>query len=149
MFNYTLQLFSRILFSSILGCSLLVFSQLAFSHKKVVYQIDDAKVQGLKGLRNIRNHLDASPTSKITVVTLGGGVDILMEGAKDQVSNIEYGSLVSALKSRGVIFEVCEMTLKNRQLSRDQFILDVDFTPSGVVRIADLQYVNHYAYIKP
>ena len=77
------------------------------------------------------------------------GVDLLMEGAKDQKNNIEYGPLVSALKSRGVAFEVCEITLKNRNLSKDQFLLDADFTPSGVVRIADLQYVDHYAYIKP
>jgi len=28
---------------------------------KVVYHIDDAETQGLKGLRNIRNHLDVSP----------------------------------------------------------------------------------------
>ena len=68
---------------------------------------------------------------------------------KDKKNNIEYAPLIGALKSRGVRFEVCEITLKNRNLSKDQFILDTDFTPSGVVRIADLQYQNHFAYIKP
>ena len=72
-----------------------------------------------------------------------------MEGAKDQKNNIEYGPLVSALKSRGVVFEVCEITLKNRNLNKNQFLMDADFTPSGVVKIVDLQYVDHYAYIKP
>ena len=57
--------------------------------------------------------------------------------------------LVGALKSRGVRFEVCEITLKNRNLKKDQFILDTDFTPSGVVRVADLQYKDGFAYIKP
>ena len=115
----------------------------------VVYHIDDAQAQGLKGLRNIRNHLDVAPTTKILVVTHAQGVDLLMEGARDQKSNTEYTPLVSALKSRGVIFEVCEITLKNRNLKKDQFILDADYTPSGVVRIADLQFKSHYAYIKP
>jgi len=129
--------------------STIVFSSNAFAQTSVVYHIDDAQAQGLKGLRNIRNHLDTAPQTKIIVVTHATGVDLLMEGAKDQKNNIEYAPLVSALKSRGVVFEVCEITLKNRNLSKDQFLLDADFTPSGVVRIADLQYINHYAYIKP
>lgn len=116
---------------------------------EVVYHIDDAESQGIKGLRNIRNHLDVSPKTKVIVVTHANGVDIMMEGAKDQKNGIEYAPLVSALKSRGVRFEVCEITLKNRNLKKDQFILDTDFTPSGVVRVADLQYQNHFAYIKP
>ena len=115
---------------------------------KVVYHIDDAATQGLKGLRNIRNHLDVSPQTKIIVVTHANGVDILMEGGKDK-SGTEYAPLVAALKSRGVRFEVCEITLRNRNLKRDQFILDAEFTPSGVVRIADLQYKDKYAYIRP
>lgn len=116
---------------------------------EVVYHIDDAESQGIKGLRNIRNHLDVSPQTKIIVVTHANGVDILMEGSKDKKNGIEYAPLIGALKSRGVSFEVCEITLKNRNLKKDQFTLDADFTPSGVVRVADLQYQNHFAYIKP
>jgi intracellular sulfur oxidation DsrE/DsrF family protein len=116
---------------------------------KVVYHIDDAEAQGLKGLRNIRNHLDVSPQTTIIVVTHANGVDLLMEGAKDKKNNVEYAPLVGALKSRGVKFEVCEITLKNRNLKKDQFILDADFIPSGVVRVADLQYKDGFAYIKP
>ena len=116
---------------------------------EVVYHIDDAESQGIKGLRNIRNHLDVSPQTKIIVVTHANGVDIMMDGAKDKKNGIEYAPLVGALKSRGDRFEVCEITLKNRNLKKDQFILDTDFTPSGVVRVADLQYQNHFAYIKP
>jgi len=116
---------------------------------KVVYHIDDAESQGLKGLRNIRNHLDTSPETTIIVVTHANGVDLLMEGAKDKKNNVEYAPLVGALKSRGVKFEVCEITLKNRNLKKDQFTMDADFTPSGVVRVAELQYKDGFAYIKP
>jgi uncharacterized protein len=122
---------------------------IAATPTEVVYHIDDAESQGIKGLRNIRNHLDVAPQTKIVVVMHANGVDIMMEGAKDKKNGIEYAPLVGALKSRGVRFEVCEITLKNRNLKKDQFTLDADFTPSGVVRVADLQYQDHFAYIKP
>ena len=137
-------------FATLLGLGLMVAAPIpAFAQTSVVYHIDDAQVQGLKGLRNIRNHLDVSPDTKITVVTHANGVDILMDGGKDMKSNVDYGPLVGALKSRGVRFEVCEITLKNRNLKKEQFTLDADFTPSGVVRIADLQFKNNFAYVRP
>ena len=122
----------------------------ANAQDKVVYHIDNAEAQATKGLRNIRNHLDVAPDTKIVVVTHAEGVDFLMEGAKDKKNpNIDYASLVSALKARGVRFEVCEITLRNRNLKKDQFIMDAEFTPSGVVRIGQLQTREGYAYIKP
>lgn len=113
----------------------------------VVYHIDNAATQAVKGLRNIRNHLDVDPTAKITVVTHADGVDFLMEGAKDEKVG-EFAPLVSALVARGVKFEVCEITLRNRNLKKEQFVLDATFTPSGVVRLAKLQKEGA-AYIKP
>ncbi len=137
-------------FTALIGLSLFFIApSSAFAQTSVVYHIDDAQVQGLKGLRNIRNHLDVAPDTKITVVTHANGVDILMDGGKDLKSNVDYGPLVGALKSRGVRFEVCEITLKNRNLKKEQFTLDADFTPSGVVRITDLQFKNNFAYIRP
>ena len=35
---------------------------------EVVYHIDDAESQGLKGLRNIRNHLDVSPQTTLSLI---------------------------------------------------------------------------------
>ena len=122
----------------------------AFAQDKVVYHFDDTEAQATKGLRNIRNHLDVAPDTKIVVVTHAAGIDMLMEGARDKKNpNIDYASLVSALKARGVRFEVCEITLRTRNISKDKFIMDADFTPSGVVRIAQLQTREQYAYIKP
>ena len=127
-----------------------LLSGTAWAQDKVVYHIDDAANQATKGLRNIRNHLDVAPDTKITVVTHANGVDFLMEGAKDSKNpNVDYASLVSALKARGVVFEICEITLKNRDLKKTQFTLDADFTPSGVVRIGQLQSRERFAYIKP
>ena len=128
----------------------LIVSVSSYAQDKVVYHIDNAETQATKGLRNIRNHLDVAPDTKIVVVTHSDGVDFLMEGAKDiKNPNVDYSSLVSALKSRGVRFEICEITLRNRTLKKEQFSLDAEFTPSGVVRIGQLQSREKYAYIKP
>lgn len=137
------------LFRSLLALLLICCATGAVAQDKVIYHVDNAATQGLKGLRNIRNHLDTAPDTKIIVVTHAEGVDLLMEGAKEEKSKTEYAPLVSALKARGVKFEICEITLKNRNLKKDQFILDADFTPSGVVRVAQLQTRERYAYIKP
>lgn len=128
----------------------LLLASAAMAQDKVVYHFDDSEAQATKGLRNIRNHLDVAPETKIVVVTHAAGVDFLMEGAKDKKNpNIDYASLVSALKARGVRFEVCEITLQTRNLKKDQFIMDAEFTRSGVVRIGQLQAREGYAYIKP
>jgi intracellular sulfur oxidation DsrE/DsrF family protein len=128
----------------------LMVSTTAFAQDKVVYHIDNAETQATKGLRNIRNHLDVAPDTKIVVVTHSDGVDFLFQDAKDKKNpNVDYGSLVSALKARGVRFEVCEITLKNRNLKKEQFSLDAEFTPSGVVRVGQLQSREKFAYIKP
>jgi intracellular sulfur oxidation DsrE/DsrF family protein len=120
---------------------------LAGAQDLVVYHIDDTSSQALKGLRNIRNHLDSDPGAKITVVTHAFGVDFLMEGMKDR-NESSFAATVAGLTARGVKFEVCDITLKNRNLKREQFIQEAEFTPSGVVRLAKLQKQGH-AYIKP
>ena len=131
-----------------LAAAALVLSAVAAqAQDTVVYHIDDTATQALKGLRNIRNHLDTDPGAKITVVTHALGVDFLMTGAKDR-NESPYDATVAALKARGVKFEVCEITLKNRNLKKEQFIEEADFTPSGVVRLAKLQKQG-FAYIKP
>ena len=37
----------------------------------------------------------------------------------------------------------------NKSLSEDAFVLEANFVPSGVVRMAELQAKEGYAYIKP
>ena len=131
--------------------AMLAFAALAFAvqaQEKVVYHFDGGLSQATRGLRNIRNHLDVDPKAKIIAVAHAEGVDFLMEGAKT-TNNQEFAALVGDLMGRGVGFEICEITLRNRNLKKEQFILGPTFTPSGVVRIAKLQAEEHYAYIKP
>jgi uncharacterized protein len=56
---------------------------------------------------------------------------------------------VQDLKSQGVQFDVCEITLRNRNLKRDQFIEEASFVPSGVAEITRLQQREGHAYLRP
>ena len=133
--------------STLVALSLALASACAAAQDKVVYHINDGATQALGGLRNAKNQLDTEPGTQITFVTHANGVDFLMTDAKDRNGN-PYEVAVQELVRRGVKFEVCEITLKNRQLRKDQFIAEAAFTPSGVVRITKLQGQG-YAYLRP
>jgi intracellular sulfur oxidation DsrE/DsrF family protein len=133
--------------SLLAGLSLAVLTTLGWAQDAVVYHVSDSEAQALGALRNIRNHLDTDPSAQITLVAHAQGVDFLMEGAQDRHGGA-YAGPVAALVARGVHFEVCEITLKTRGLKKDQFLQEADFTPSGVVRITQLQRRGH-AYIRP
>ncbi len=115
---------------------------------KVVYHFSDGVEQASNGLRNIDNHLEVNPTAKIIVVAHARGVDFLMKGAKDK-NGSKYEDLVEQLVLRGVQFDVCEITLRDRKLDRRQFIADVTYVPSGVAEITRLQQREGFAYLKP
>ena len=125
-----------------------VFSCAALAQETVVYHFGEGLTQASNGLRNIRNHLEVDPKAKIVVVSHAQGVDFLMVGAQDANKN-PFSVIVEDLKSQGVTFEVCQITLRNRKLEQKQFIPEVTYTPSGVVRIAQLQSREGYAYLKP
>jgi len=129
----------------IIGVSCALASGVALAKDKVVYHIDDAEHQALKALRNIRNQLDYNPDTDMKVVMHAEGVDMMMTDYKDAAST---APLIAALSARNVTFEVCEITMKRRKLDKDKFMLEADFTPSGVVRLTQLQNQG-YAYIKP
>ena len=119
----------------------------ARAQEKVVYHFDGGLEQATKGLRNINNHLEVDPKARLIAVTHADGVDFLMEGAKDRFG--PFDARVQDLMGKGVKFQVCEITLRNRKLRKDQFILGVEFVPSGVAQITHLQQKEGYAYLKP
>jgi len=119
----------------------------ALAQEKVVYHFDSGVAQATAGLRNIYNHLEVDPKAKIVAVAHADGVDFLMEGAKDRLGPLD--ARVQDLMGRGVRFQVCEITMRVRKLKREQFILGVEFVPSGVAQITHLQQKEGYAYLKP
>ena len=145
------NLFQRILFlsaaSAVIGLSGCAATGGDKGPVKAVYHVNDS-TNAFATMRNVGNHLDTDPTAKIVVVTHAQGVDFLMNDAKDKDGNL-YNIRVEALKARGVKFDVCEITLTNRKLTKSQFIPEVSYVPSGVAEITKLQSREGYSYVKP
>lgn len=115
---------------------------------KVVYHINDTEGQAIRAMQYISNHLEVNPKARIVIVTHAAGVDFLMRDAKTKNGN-PYSIPVEELAMQSVRFEVCEITLRERQLTRKQFIPEATFVPSGVAEITRLQQREGYAYLRP
>ena len=115
---------------------------------RMVYHFSEGPAQASRGLEYIRNHLEADPNAQIVVVAHALGVDFLIKGAKTERGNA-FADAIEDLDLAGVKFRVCEITLRERGLRREQFLPQVQFVPSGVAEIARLQSREGYAYLKP
>ena len=115
---------------------------------RAAYHFSEGQAQASRGLEYIRNHLEADPKAQIVVVGHALGVDFLMKGAKTAKGN-PFQDAIEDLDLQGVKFRVCEITLRERGLKREQFLPLVEFVPSGVAEIARLQAREGYAYLKP
>ena len=134
--------------ATLAGCAATGGAPSAGGPDRVVYHINAGFEQATDGLRNIRNHLEAKPDTRIIVVTHSLGIDFLMKGAKDKNGN-KYEDLVEQLKMRGVQFDVCEIAMRSRKLNRSHFIEYATFVPSGVAEITRLQQREGFAYLRP
>jgi len=114
--------------------------------EKVVYHINDYTV-ARTALRNIENHLEASPNAKIVLVTHCKVIDFLLNNAQHEKG--PYEPQVAGLKNRGVTFDVCRNTLKGRKMDDSAVIMEAQVVPSGVAEIGKLQAKEGYVYIKP
>jgi intracellular sulfur oxidation DsrE/DsrF family protein len=115
--------------------------------EKVVYHVNDSE-NAMAALRNVQNHLNASPDTRIVVVTHGKGIDFLLNDAQDKNGN-PYEPVVQGLKDKGVDFRVCNNTLKSRKLDGSAVIPEATVVPSGVAEIGRLQAREGYVYLKP
>ena len=115
---------------------------------KVVYHMNEDVDRAPQALRNVRNHLSVDPKAKIVFVSHAAGINFLMKDAKDKNGN-PFDVTVQDLKSKGVDFRVCEITLKSRNIDRSKLIDDVVYVPSGVAEVSRLQFQEGYAYLKP
>lgn len=113
---------------------------------KIVYHISHSDTAST-ALRNLANHLEASPEVKVVVVAHNDGVDFLLRGARDESGQL-YEAAVGKFKERGVEFRVCNNTLVRRSINSGQVIPEAHLVPSGIAEISRLQSREGYAYMK-
>ncbi|HEY8570493.1 DsrE family protein [Microbulbifer sp.] len=113
----------------------------------VVYHVSDSN-QALRAIRHIDNQRAVDSTIVITVVAVGGGIDFLIDNAKDENGNT-YASMIDSQMLDGVEFKVCRNTLKAKNLRENDMTPGVEFVDAGIDEITRLQLEKGYAYIKP
>jgi intracellular sulfur oxidation DsrE/DsrF family protein len=124
------------------------FGSLQAQDIKVVYHVNTGVDFASAILGNVRNHLNADPSAKITVVTHGPGIDFLLDGAKDNRGR-EFRGMVSDLAGKGVQFRVCNNTLTTRNIDANKVSMEAKIVPSGVAEVARLQAKEGFMYLKP
>jgi intracellular sulfur oxidation DsrE/DsrF family protein len=115
---------------------------------RVVYHVNEGNAQAMNALRNINNHLTADPSAKIVLVAHAGGINFLLDGAKDS-NGAPFDAAVQTLKSKGVEFRVCRFTLERNKIDAKKVIEEASLVPSGVAEIARLQAKEGFVYLRP
>ena len=129
-------------------CLALSFGAAHAQDIKVVYHVNTGVDTAAAILGNVRNHLNADATAKITIVTHGPGIDFLLDGAKDNKGR-EFSGMVADLSGKGVQFRVCNNTLTSRNIDPNKVSMEAKIVPSGVAEVARLQAKEGHVYLKP
>jgi len=111
---------------------------------KVVLQVSEGTKQAKLALYMAKRDLDLDARTRVVIVAYGKGVQFLQS---DTLFSDE-GPKVAALAARGVVFKVCENSLRAGNLVRRDLLPRVEVVPSGTLEIARLQREG-YAYIRP
>jgi len=111
---------------------------------KVVLHVSEGTRQAKLALYMAKRDLDLDPRARVAIVAYGEGMQFLQN---DRLFSDE-GPKVAALAARGVVFKVCENSLRAANLGRGDLLPRVEVVPSGTLEIARLQREG-YAYIRP
>jgi uncharacterized protein len=144
----TMKTRNRIFAAAIAACAALGAAAAPGEPVKVVYHVNETGDQPLNALRNINNHLTADPQAKIVVVTHAGGIQFLLDGAKDK-NGAPYEVAVQQLAAKGVQFRVCKFTLERNKIDPKKVIEEAKLVPSGVAEVSRLQAHEGFVYLKP
>ena len=109
---------------------------------RIVFHLASADTLVYRALtRQLNNVLDYWPTATLEVVAHSRGIAFMR---KDQSV---FEPEIQALKAKGVVFAVCENTMKQQKLIKDQILNQAVFVPVGLAEIITRQEEG-WSYIK-
>jgi uncharacterized protein len=143
----TLFLFLSLTLAALVFSADPTLAQTSYGPQKVVYHFNTDNPQtNAAGLKNIQNHINALEKN-LTVVALVHSAAWEMV-AKDRAVPMQVERM-KALIGQGVVFKMCENTLKEFNLDpKKDLAISMVVVPAGVAELAKLQQEG-YAYIKP
>jgi intracellular sulfur oxidation DsrE/DsrF family protein len=110
---------------------------------RMVFQFTNASdtLQQKAMVKQLQNLKEYWPDAEYEVVLYNQGVELLIPNKSN------YMPALQKLNEEGVIFLVCENTLKSRQISKTVFPAWADFVPVGIAYIVERQEEG-WTYIK-
>lgn len=109
---------------------------------RIIFQLTSGDTTAHKQLmKQFNNILTVSPTTKIEVVCHGAGLDMLVS---DKTIVEEK---VKQFADKGVVFNACEFSIKERKVDRSKIIKSAGFVPAGIIEIVSKQEQG-WSYIK-
>lgn len=109
---------------------------------QIVFQLVTADTMAHKAfMKQLNNIYSVSPESVVKVVVHGPGIDMFTTGKS------VVGPQLKTAVDRGVVFEVCEFSLKERKVEKSALFSYAQFTPAGIIRIVELQEAG-FSYVK-
>ncbi len=113
---------------------------------KAVFHIDLEKEERLvMALNNVTNLLKAVPAEEASVYLLANGAAAKLF---QRERAFQYVSDIQSLSKKGVRFLVCNNSLNNFDIAREELVGSCEVVPAGIVELIRLQ-AEGYAYIKP
>jgi intracellular sulfur oxidation DsrE/DsrF family protein len=124
----------------------LLFSNTIFAQPnehKIIFQFTNAvdTMQQKAFVNQLKNVTAYWPDAQIEVVVYNQGLELVMP------SKSKHIEAVKQLIEKGVRFVVCENTMKQRNISKTEFISEVEYTPAGIVELVE-QQERGWIYIK-
>ena len=120
-------------------CSVVTAQQ---TKHQIVFQLITADTTAHKAfVKQLNNIYQVAPTADIKVVVHGPGLDMLSS------SKSIVGNQLKTAAERGVVFEVCEFSMKERKVEKSMLFSFAQYTPAGIIRIVELQEQG-FSYIK-
>lgn len=133
---------ARLLIFSFLTFGVVNFSVGQTKEHRILFHLATSDTLAHKALvKQLSNVLDYWNTAKIEVVVHNNGVSFMKLG------EARFAKEIEALKDRGIVFAVCENTLKQRKIEKHQLLKTASFVPVGLVEIVTRQEEG-WAYIK-
>ncbi len=116
--------------------------QAQVTEHKIVFQLSVSDTMAHKSLmKQLGNILTVSPSTKIEIVCHGPGLEILMINKSIVKDKIEV------FKNKGVVFNACEFSMKERNISKSVIIPSATYVPAGIIEIVSKQEQG-WSYIK-
>lgn len=109
---------------------------------RIIFQLTSGDTTAHKQLiKQFNNILSVSPSTKIEVVCHGAGLDMLVSDKTIVEDKIK------TLSEKGVEFNACEFSIKERKVDRSKIIKYAGYVPAGIIEIVTKQEQG-WSYIK-